>query len=202
MILTTKLTQTAVEIEAGAEALIPMALIKEYAGIDGDLDAEATATLKTLRQAAIETGEQETGLVWARAGYQAVFNKGGLAFWGLVLPVSPVFEIIEVKTVDQAGQETLVPETGWSVTLSSLEAGIHRPWACLGLKEGWPADLQSLAISFTAGWAGDYFPQALRSWALIRIATMFEQKLDLTDSRVNKAPRHHAERLLDRFRVV
>lgn len=172
------------------EEILPLDLVKEFIGLDPDIDAEQDAVLPVLIRAAIEEGEQVTGIVWGAANYEI----SGLHAWncGLtyLLPLCPVFD---VKVFGEDNIE--IPDSGYIFTPAAIELG--RPWAEIsGLDE------PKLRVECVAGWTKDTLPEGLRAWALQRIAALHDYREDtVVGSPVNAMPRYHARGLLDRWTV-
>lgn len=177
--------------------------IREFCRIDADLDAVHLATLKTLRDAAIETGEQETGIIWRAAEYEITMPPPATSWSCLYVPVTPVLELLELLFVGPDAAEFMPAPATYSFHPSDLENSF--PWATiLPLAGGWPTGAERVQLLVKAGWTAETLPQSLRLWILNRIATSGDHRSDMQDSgRLNtvKMPREHSERLLDRWRV-
>jgi hypothetical protein len=174
--------------------LLGLDLVKEYVGHDDDIDAEQDKVLPVLIQAAVDQGQQITGIVWGAAQYRidGLFGRQGVGFF---LPLAPVFAVTEVVGVDAHGQGVLVQPEAYRLIPSAIDLG--RPWAELHAREGWPLDAVSFSVTCTAGWTADTLPESLRTWALNRIATLH----DIRDSSGGAATRRHIDGLLDRWTV-
>lgn len=171
--------------------IISLELIKEYIGYEGDLDAEQDSVLKAVRQAAIEQGEQITGCRWAATSYVVEEVQG----YGsdMILPLSPALAVDKVV----CGSE-VIPQEQYRFIPSAVDMG--RPWGFLRSSQGWQGEYD---ITCTVGWTSESLPDSLRSWALIRISTLFDNREDLApNSTYGAMPRHHADGLLDRWRVI
>ena len=180
--------------------LLSLELVKEFIGHDDDVDAEQDKALPALIEAAIDQGRQITGIVWAEARYRIDDLS---AFWlgaGLILPLAPVFEVVEVVGKDAAGDDIPVDAKAFSFIPSGIEYG--RPWAELRPRTGWPVEALSFSVTCTAGWKAEKLPESLCTWALVRIATLFDYREDLVTGTITAAlPRHHTNGLLDRWTV-
>ena len=179
-------------------SLISDEVIKEYLGFDPDLDLSQDLAIQVLKRAVIEQGEQYTGIVWAEADYcmESIPLLGIAAF----MPISPVFAISEVTHVAANGVETTIPEEARRYVPASPEQ--YHPWGVM-----YPAGEPFLPGSFTvtgkAGWTEQTFPESLRMWALVRMATLYEQRQDISlgNAASHSMPRDHTMSLLDRWRV-
>lgn len=164
---------------------------------DSALDASQEQVLPVLRQAAIEQGEQITGIIWQEAAYGI---DGLVPRWpraGVFIPLSPVFAVSEIRGMDVTGEAVSVSPTVYDFIPSAIELG--RPWAEIRPKEGWPDNVRELSVTCTAGWKEDNLPESLRSWLLNRIATLFDMRSDMTGGATS--PRDHTAGLLDRWTV-
>lgn len=180
--------------------MLSLELIKEYIGLDPDIDAEQDRALPVLRQAAIDQGQQITGTVWAAASYRI---DGLCAVWpgaGFRLPLAPVFDIGEIVGRDGAGADVTVAADAYSVIPSAIDLG--RPWAELHTAAGWPERVQNISVTCVAGWTADKLPESLRAWMLTRIATLYDIRADaVTGTTTAAMPRSHVDGLLDRWMV-
>lgn len=180
--------------------ILSLELIKEFIGLDPDVDAEQDKVLPVLRQAAIEQGQQITGTVWAAASYRI---DGLCSVWpgaGFRLPLTPVFAVTEVITKNASGEEEPIPPSLYEFIPAAIDMG--RPWAELRTKEPWAGQAFDISVTCTAGWDADKLPESLRGWALNRIATLYDYREDLVTGTITAAlPRHHTNGLLDRWTV-
>lgn len=178
--------------------IIPLDLVAEYIGLDEDLDASQSKVLDSLIQTALCLGEEITGIVWAEAGYLIEFDAG--VSDSFYLPVSPALELSRVYYTDNNGTEHHIPDTAYNFTPANME--FFSPWATVCGLDGWPSSWATLSLECKAGWTTDAFPESLRAWALIRIATLFDVRNDVAIG-TNSAniPRDHAYALLDRYTV-
>lgn len=180
--------------------ILSLELIKEFIGLDPDVDAEQDKVLPVLRQAAIDQGQQITGTVWAAASYRI---DGFCAVWpgaGFRLPLAPVFAVTEIVGKDSSGADVPVPLNTYTLIPSGIDFG--RPWAELLPASAWPEQALNLSVTCTAGWDADKLPESLRGWALNRIATLYDYREDLVTGTITTAlPRHHTNGLLDRWTV-
>lgn len=180
--------------------ILSLDLIKEFVGVDLDVDAQQDRVLPVLRQAIIENGEQITGAVWAAAQYRIDGLSPVSLAEGFRLPISPVMGIAEMSGIDAAGNEAPVPMSAYHFRPSCIEHG--RPWAEVLRCGLWPENAVSFSITCTAGWNAETFPDSLKSWALVRIATIFDNRDDVVTGAITAAlPRDHTRGLLDRYTV-
>lgn len=180
--------------------ILSLELIKEFIGLDPDIDAEQDKVLPVLRQAAIELGQQITGIVWAAASYRIDGLCGAWPGAGFLLPLTPVFAVTEIVGKDGSGADLPVPPDAYSVIPSAVDFG--RPWAELRPLPTWPEQALNFSVTCTAGWAADKLPESLRGWALNRISTLYDYREDLVTGTITAAlPRHHTNGLLDRWTV-
>jgi len=180
--------------------ILSLELIKEFIGLDPDIDAEQDKVLPVLRSAAIDQGQQITGIVWAAASYRV---DGLCSAWpgaGFRLPVAPVFAVTEIVGKDDSGTDVPVPSDAYTLISSAIDFG--RPWAELHPLSAWPEQALHFSVTCTAGWDADTLPESLRAWALNRIATLYDYREDLVTGTITAAmPRHHTNGLLDRWTV-
>ena len=180
--------------------ILSLDLIKEFIGLDPDIDAEQDRVLPVIRQAAIEQGEQITGTVWAAASY----HIDGLCFmWpgaGFNLPLAPVFAVAEVAGKDASGADVPVPAGAYTLIPAAIEFG--RPWAEMHPLSAWPEQALALSVTCTAGWTADKLPKSIEGWLLNRIATLYDYREDLVTGTITaNLPRDHSRGLLDRWTV-
>lgn len=177
--------------------IIPLEVIAEYIGYDSALDLSQDKVIPVLRDAAIQAGEQNTGAVWAEAGYSMVSMHPPGIRGPVCLPLSPATSVSKVVIVDAQGNETTVPASEYVFIPSAID--LYRPWATLDLAV---SGRFNLVVEFKAGWTKDTFPKSLQTWALIRIATLYDYREDLVTGTITaNMPRDHAVGLLDRWRV-
>lgn len=186
-------------LSAPAE-IIGLDLIAEFIGLDQDIDANQDKVLPVLRSAAIEQGEQITGAVWGGASYRIDDLVTSWPEAGIPMPLSPVFEVTAVEGVGCFGAPVAIDPAGYTLIPAAIDLG--RPWALLRPVGSWPSDVQALSVTCTAGWAANTLPESIRNWALIRIATLYDNRLDaVTGTIATSMPRDHALGLLDRWTV-
>lgn len=178
--------------------------IKEFCRIDEELDAVCSSTLSILCNAAIETGEQETGIIWRAADYEIEhLSRQGPRRSNIILPITPVFELDSLVLIGEDGVGIEVDDTEYIFRPSDLEN--RRPWAVISPVNQWRTLASSFNVKLKAGWTATSLPRALKSWALNRIASANEFRTDMqpsTRETISAMPRNHVERLLDRYRVM
>lgn len=170
--------------------IISLDIIKEYLGLHGDIDAEQDQVLSVVRKTAIEQGEHITGIKWAAAAYTIEGLRGRDD--DLLLPVAPA---TAVERVMRNGE--VIDPSLYRFIPSAVDMG--RPWGILRSASRWSGEY---AITCTVGWTEETLPESLRGWGLIRIASLYDYREDLVTGTITSAmPRHHADGLLDRWRV-
>lgn len=178
--------------------IVPLDLLAEFIGLDLDLDANQSKVLPVLRTAAIQEGEQITGVIWPEARYRI---EGARSLFGpLVLPLAPVFKLEALNRTDAAGETEELEPGRYRFIPSNIEFG--QPFARVELDGLLPSD--SFTAEVTAGWSAEDFPDALRNWALNRIATLYDYRQDVETSgrqQIVTMPRDHSRGLLDRYTV-
>lgn len=176
--------------------IITLEEVREFCRISADLDAYSNRELIILRDAAIETGEQETGLIWRAAAYEINLAASIPPLWPVQVPIAPALDLKKLVFVDEEGTETEFDSSDYEFQPSDPEN--RRPWTKISPLKNWPGGTAKLTV--TAGWAAGTLPQALRLWALNRVASGNERRGDMQVN-VTAAPRKHVDRLLDRYRV-
>lgn len=174
-------------------------LIKEFIGLDPDLDVLQDRALPVLIRAVIEDGEQITGAIWAAASYriEELPAYPGAAFR---LPLTPIFAVTEIVGRDGSGADVSVPADAYRLIPSAIE--FCRPWAEVRPGSAWPGQVVTCSVTCTAGWTADTLPDSISAWALNRIATLYDYREDLVTGTITAAlPRHHTKGLLDRWTV-
>lgn len=180
--------------------ILPLDLIKEFVGLDADLDAAQDRVLFVLRQAALDRGQTLTGIVWSAASYRIDELNAGRPGAAFRLPLAPVFGVTEIVGKDNSGIDVPVPTDAYSIIPSAIEFG--RPWAEVRPGSAWPGEVVSCSVTCTAGWEADTLPESLQGWALNRIATLYDNRADLVTGTITAAmPRDHTIGLLDRWLV-
>lgn len=180
--------------------ILPLDLIKEFIGHDADLDAEQGRVLPVLRMAAIDRGQKLTGIVWGAASYRVDELSTGRPGAAFHLPLAPVFAVTGIVGKDGSGGDVPVPAEAYCVIPSAIEFG--RPWAEVRPVSAWPEQALHFSITCTVGWEANKLPESLRSWALVRIATLYDYREDLVTGTITASmPRHHIDGLLDRWLV-
>lgn len=166
--------------------------IAEYIGMDSDLDLEQNKILPVLRQAAIELGEQITGIMWGEADYQIDMQHTFSPV--IAMPLSPVRSFTELSC-----DGIVVDKTAYAFTSANPE--VAHFWANIKALSQWPAG-ETFTIKCKAGWTAETLPDVLRMWALIRISTLYDTRADVIIGRLTvDTPRDHARALLDRYTV-
>ena len=99
------------------------------------------------------------------------------------------------------GTTTNLPGTEWMLDNSSDYIGRLVP----AYGKTWPATRLQIAavnITFTAGWpSADQVPQLIRSWLLLRIGALYENREAWTIGKaIERNP--HIDRLLDRYTLI
>jgi uncharacterized phiE125 gp8 family phage protein len=183
--------------------ILPLDLVKEFVGWSPSLDAEQDNVLPVLMQAAVEQGEQITGIVWAAAPYRIDGLYAGRSGVSMLLPLAPVFAVTGVEARDAAGDAVAIPDDAYNVIPSAIEFG--RPWAGLWPLSAWPEQALYLSVTCTVGWTADALPASIRSWLLNRVAALYDMRSDIIDgtksTTIVNMPRIHALGLLDRWVV-
>lgn len=180
--------------------ILSLDLIKEFVGFDEDTDAEQDKVLPVLRSAAIEQGQQITGVVWPAASYRIDGLFTGWPGGSFLLPLSPVFTVAEVTGKDASGVDVPVLSTAYNLVPSAIDFG--RPWAELRPLSAWPEQALCFSVACTAGWEADKLPESIRNWLLNRVATLYDRRTDLPDAITNmELRRYHSMGLLDRWTV-
>lgn len=184
-------------------AVVNDAAVREYAGFDPGMDLSQDRALQILKRAVIEQGEQHTGIVWAAATYvmdRLPVTWSGFGPSGIVLPVTPVFEVSEVAAVDHTGIATPLDADAWTFTAAAIELG--RPWAVVSPAGDSFPFASWWRITGIAGWDADSLPESLTAWALVRIASLYDQRNDVVSGTITSTmPRDHTMSMLDRWTV-
>lgn len=172
--------------------------VREFCRVEAGLNAYSDRELSTLINAAIETGEMETGAVWREAEYEELIINPPLAPGYFCLSIRPVTGVKAMAAISQAGDKTAIGKSDYELIPSDLEN--RRPWASVRMLTSWPADTERVRLKIKAGWTADNLPEALRLWALNRVASSNEWRGDMQVN-VTSTPRKHVDRLLDRYRI-
>lgn len=178
-------------ITPAAAEPITVAEARKHCRIDADI-SEHDDLLGVFIQAARERAEQETGRALITRTVRLIVP----ATARLVLRPAPLGEVTEVKLIDEDGAETTVAagdrrldQTGPLpvLLLNTLTAGAY-----------------ALQVTMTVGYgtSGDAVPAAIRSWILMQVAALFENRESVVVGQsVNTLPLPFVDGLLDPFRV-
>lgn len=180
--------------------ILPLDLIKEFIGLDPDVDAEQDRVLPVLRQAALDRGQNLTGIVWGAASYRIDEMNPGRSGVAFRLPLAPVFAVTAIVGKDGSGADAPVPADAYKVIPSAIE--FARPWAEVRPAPAWPGEMVTCSVTCSAGWTAETLPESLQAWALTRIATLYDHREDLVTGTITAdLPRDHVVGLLDRWLV-
>lgn len=186
--------------------LIPDDVIAQFVEHDSGQDMPQDLIFPVLYGGAVETGEQVTCAIWAAATYTmeglpvTVSKKYGDAPV-IIMPRSPVFKVATVLAVDKDGQAAALDPDAYAFVPADPEN--RRPWGFIRPRGGsFSPGAASYTVTGTIGWDAEKFPRALRTWALIRMATLYDYREDLVTGTITaNMPRDHAVAMLDRWRV-
>ena len=190
------------------ELPIPLELIKLHCRIDEDRTDE-DINLALYAQAAVAHGESLTGRVWPATEFELTgftLDASGC----VVLPVSPVTELVSIAYLDAGGDEQDVADADYNFTPSTLlpnpnpfrEIGSRDPWNAVVRLESWP---DGAVIRFKAGWSKDDFPDVFIQWALVKIAAKHGQREDISASAgktVDIFPPEFVDNLLNPYKRI
>lgn len=176
---------------------VTLAEVKAHLRLSGtDDDALLTGLIAAVRQQA----ESLTGRVLVESVWEWSFD-GGLA--GVVdLPLSPSTALVSL-TMDGVAVDSGL----YAFTPASTESHGSPLFATLEPVDEWP-DGDEVVIRFKAGWpvtapATPTTPAAIKSWMLVRIATLYEHRESIVVGQsVANMPRDFVDCLLDPYRIV
>jgi uncharacterized phiE125 gp8 family phage protein len=177
------------EISQSANEPVSLAEAKGYLKVDhADDDVLIGRCITAARLAA----EGITGRIIA----QRDFRIDVTGFGNGVLPLSPVSSVASVKYLDSNKQLQIL--SGLDFCPHPLSPQLFPP------SGGWPAVCSAwnaVQIICTAGM--NPVPEDIQSWILLRIATAYEQRSALVDSKfLTDLPRTYVDALLDAYTVV
>lgn len=134
--------------------------------VDSD-DASHDAVLTSLITAAREYAEHFTGRALAPVTLEAALDAFPWCSEGFDLPCPPVTEITSIKYTDPAGVEQTLAPAAYSLSTYGDSRTVTPAAGTF-----WPATFgvpDAVRVRFTAGYAGDTLPQALKAAMLLHI---------------------------------
>lgn len=179
--------------------IIGLDLIKEFIGLEPEQDANQDQTLSLLCRAAIDRGQQFTGIVWPEAEYRI---DGLIMLWPggeILLPLAQVSSLLSVEGQDPAGKDVEIPEGAYSFIPSAIDMG--RPYALLVPSPDWPGEILTLSVTCVAGWTEETLPDGIKGWLLSMTAALFDMPLDGAVGALNAPRTQLPVGLLDRWTV-
>lgn len=172
-------------------AALPVSLadVKLQLRLDTDTDVEDSLLTRLVRASA-ERCSHETGRAMLTTAYRL---EAGIAE-KLLLPRPPLVEVTAVTLIDSAGNETVLTESDYTLNQT-------RAQTLLTVTD--PGDAVTVVVEFDAGYGetAASLPEALASWILLDVATLYEQRQALTAGNLNAVPYPFVGGLLDSYRV-
>lgn len=172
-------------------AALPVALadVKLHLRLDTDTSVEDSLLTRLVRTAA-ERCSHETG----RAMLATVYRLEADITETLRLPRPPLVSITSVVLTDADGNDTTLTADGYTVKTTSAHAVLTVPD---------PGDAVTVTVVYQAGYgaAADDLPEALASWILLDVGTLYEQRQAVTAGNANAVPYPFVGGLLDSYRV-
>lgn len=180
---------------------LTLAEAKEYCKLFAD-DTSQDATLTMLIKAATDYAEHLTG----RAFVERTLELNLDYFTDCIeLPYAPLLGIDSVIYTDINGTPQTLSASTYEVNTIS-EPGIIRPVS----GAAWPAigyGFNPIKIQYRAGYRpvgsptmltdNSYLPQLVRTWIGQRIATLYDNRNELSNGNATKIPRDYTDSLLD-----
>ena len=193
-----RITQTI----APASTIVSLAEAKSFLRV---LTNDDDSLISILIEAATNYAENYTSRQLISAKYRVVVNRSELFelqknsyFNGLIevnkplrLPKSPIISIDSVKVSDSTGTFSTLDNVNYTVDYD-VDVAVFTLTQQL-------SDAKSFQIDFTAGF--DIVPPVLKAWALNKIATLFEFREALIDSKLSEMPSNVIDCVLDQFKV-
>lgn len=175
---------------------ITLAEVKAHCVIGHDED---DLLLAIMISAAREHGESITGRSWAEKTLEVVLDRFPVGT--ISLPATPISSVSSIEYVDANGAEQTLPESEYHVDTESMIGRVVP-------KDAWPETADqpnAVRVQYSAGWTPEEFPQSLRQWMLIRVATLYEHRESMTMVSNNRMvlpiDRSFVDGLLDQFVV-
>ena len=170
---------------------LPVALaeVKLHLRLDTDTSVEDSLLTRLVRASA-ERCSHETGRAMLTTAYRL---EAGIAE-KLLLPRPPLVEVTAVTLIDGDGNESVLTEADYTMNQT-------RAQALLTVTD--PGDAVTVVVEFGAGYGetAATLPEALASWILLDVATLYEQRQALTAGNLNAVPYPFVGGLLDSLRV-
>lgn len=176
-------------VTAAAALPVLMADIKLHLRLDTDTSVEDSLLTRLVRASA-ERCSHETGRAMLTTAYRL---EAGIAE-KLLLPRPPLVEVTAVTLIDGDGNESVLDESDYTLNQT-------RAQALLTVTD--PGDAVTVVVEFGAGYGetAATLPEALASWILLDVATLYEQRQALTAGNLNAVPYPFVGGLLDSYRV-
>ncbi len=176
-------------VTAAAALPVLMADIKLHLRLDTDTSDE-DRLLERLARTSAERCSQETGRAVLTTTYQVEAGIDEV----LLLPKPPFVEMVSVTGVAEDGTTTVLTTDDYTLTGTAQKTLVTITN---------PGDAVTVRIRYDAGYgaAADDLPNAMISWMLMDIATLYEQRQAVTAGQANAVPYPFVGGLLDSLRV-
>ena len=195
-------------------AVEPVTLAEAKAHLRVDITDDDTL-ITSLIVAARQYAEKETGRSLVTQTWQLVLDAfpgpsllgipAGVPFslpgHAILLERNPVQSVESIQYLDMGGTLQTMPSGDYTVEINSEPARITPVFGKI-----WPITLPQIGavkVNFTAGYGlAAAVPQAIKSWMLIRLGTLYENREEVAlMSRGKLEPLPYVDRLLDGYRV-
>lgn len=184
-------------IQAPETEPLTLAEVKAHLRCGDDEDA----LLAVLIQAAREFAEHQTGRALITQTWEQVLDAFPPVELSLGKP--PVASVSSIVYVNEAGDDTTLPDTAYSV---DLETGGGSGWVLPAAGTSWPTTLgtaNAVRVRFVCGYGNAAaVPAGIKSWMKLRIGTLYKVREEVVAGlSVAEVPGGFVDSLLDAYRV-
>lgn len=197
---------------AAACEAVSLTEAKLHAKVDGTTDDTLLTSLVKAAgaDAAAELGR---GAVLVEATFELTLDAFPAGDEAIVLPTRPATAMVSFKYDDADGTEQTLASNAYVFTASATGPGESPVLASLRPLKGetWPAtedDYGAVRIRYKAGWATagspatSTTPEQIKTWILVKVATLYGQRESLVDDRTAAIPDRTFDCLLDPWRIL
>jgi uncharacterized phiE125 gp8 family phage protein len=158
-------------------------------------DADEDALIASLRDAAVDWVERDTGKALAPRQFVATFD--GFAH-RLRLPVGPVSAVASVQYLDGDGAQQTLATTGWRLAGDVLQAAAGAAWPATL----WGAAAGAVTVTFTAGFAAGHCPPGLLSAVKLLLTHLYTNRSAVVTGTIATALPFTVQSLCDQHRTM
>lgn len=155
--------------------------VKQHLRLTG---ADDDALLSLMISTAREMAEDKTGRAIMPQTWEAAYSGFDDE---LILPCSPLINVIEVRYLDPDGAWQVLAQSGYQIDIHATPESLFP-----GIGASWPqtrAQRNAVVIQFRAGYeSAQAVPARLRNWILLFITTLYENRQIFSPERAFEVP--------------